>query len=107
MTTRLPLSSPEAYHLMKSAHPASYLCSLACALLVPMGHAEIAPGELVAPKMEILDGNLNFTIQRSVSGRNYQLQWSDSMANGTWTDIGVVRSGDGSNRTMVASGAPS
>jgi formylglycine-generating enzyme required for sulfatase activity len=60
-----------------------------------MAHAQIALSELVAPKMEISDGNLNFTIQPSVSGRNYQLQWSDSMVGGTWTDVGVVRSGNG------------
>lgn len=82
---------------MKRSLPASKLCSLACAFLVPMVHAQVAPTELVAPKMEITDGNLNFTIQPSVSGRNYQLQWSDSMESGTWTDVGVVRSGDGAN----------
>jgi formylglycine-generating enzyme required for sulfatase activity len=64
---------------------------------VPTAHAQIAPGELVAPKMEISGGNLNFTVQPSVSGRNYQLQWSDTMAGGTWMDLGVVRSGDGTN----------
>jgi formylglycine-generating enzyme required for sulfatase activity len=64
---------------------------------VPVANAQIAPGELVAPKMEISGGNLNFTVQPSVSGRNYQLQCSDTMAGGSWTDVGVVRSGDGGN----------
>jgi formylglycine-generating enzyme required for sulfatase activity len=70
---------------------------LACLALAaaPATHAEIAPGELVAPKMEISGGNVNFTIQPSVSGRNYQLQYSDTMADGTWTNVGVLRSGDG------------
>ncbi|MCX6874330.1 MAG: SUMF1/EgtB/PvdO family nonheme iron enzyme [Verrucomicrobia bacterium] len=64
---------------------------------VSTAHAEISPGELVAPKMEISSGNVIFTVQPSVSGRNYQLQYSDSMAGGTWTDVGVVRSGNGDN----------
>jgi len=68
-----------------------------CFVSAPVVHAAIAPGELVAPKMEISGGNLNFTIQPSLSGRNYQLQYSDTMQVGTWTDLGVVRSGDGSN----------
>jgi formylglycine-generating enzyme required for sulfatase activity len=82
---------------MKRHYNVCCLCSLACALFAPMVHAAIAPGELVAPKMEILGGNLNFTVQPSVSGRNYWLQCSDTMAGGTWTDVGVVRSGDGTN----------
>jgi formylglycine-generating enzyme required for sulfatase activity len=66
-----------------------------------MAHAEIAPGELVAPKMVISGGNLNFTVQPSLAGRNYQLQVSDTMAGGTWTDVGVVRSGDGSDLVIT------
>jgi hypothetical protein len=46
----------------------------------PALHAQIAPGELVAPKLEISGGNLNFTIQPSVVGRNYWLQCSVSRA---------------------------
>lgn len=61
----------------------------------PALHAQIAPGELVPPKLEISGGNLNFTIQPSVVGRNYWLQYSDTMAAGTWADVGVVRIGDG------------
>ncbi|MCX6877277.1 MAG: SUMF1/EgtB/PvdO family nonheme iron enzyme [Verrucomicrobia bacterium] len=44
----------------------------------PALHAQIAPGELVAPKLEISGGNLNFTVQSSVVGRNYWLQCSVS-----------------------------
>jgi formylglycine-generating enzyme required for sulfatase activity len=46
---------------------------------------------------QITVGNLNFTVQPSVVGRNYWLQCSDTMAGGTWTDLGVVRSGDGTD----------
>jgi formylglycine-generating enzyme required for sulfatase activity len=64
---------------------------------VPASHAQITPDELVAPKLEISGGNLNFTIQPSVSGRNYQLQCSDTMTAGTWQNSGVVWSGNGGN----------
>jgi formylglycine-generating enzyme required for sulfatase activity len=72
---------------------------LACLALAaaPATHAEIAPGELVAPKIEISGGNLNFTIQPSVSGRNYKLEYSGTMVGDTWQDPGVVRVGDGNN----------
>ena len=72
---------------MKRPHLVCCLRSLACALFAPMAHAEIAPDELVAPKMEISNGNLHFTIQPSLTGRNYQLQVSDTMAAGTWTSM--------------------
>jgi formylglycine-generating enzyme required for sulfatase activity len=74
-----------------------FLALLAGMFAAPVAHAQISPNELVAPKIEISGGNLNFTVQPSVSGRNYQLQCSDTMAGGTWTDVGVVRSGDGGN----------
>ena len=47
--------------------------------------------------MEISGGNLDFIIQPSVSGRNYQLQWSDSMAGGTWQNLGALVVGNGNN----------
>jgi hypothetical protein len=55
----------------------------------------IDPGELVAPKIAIVGGNVEFTIQHSVSGRRYQLQQSDTMQPGSWVDVGVESSGDG------------
>ncbi len=86
-----------AVRLISPLLAASNLCSIACALFAPMTHAQISLSELVAPKMEITDVNLNFTVQPSVPGRNYQLQCSDTMAGGTWTDVGVVRSGGDGN----------
>ena len=75
-----------------------FLILLASLLVVAPGvHGQIAPGELVAPKLEISGGNLNFTVQPSVSGRNYQLQYSDTMVSGTWTNVGIARSGNGGN----------
>lgn len=61
----------------------------------------IAPGELVAPKFEIVGGTLNFTVQPSVAGRSYQLQYSDTLEGGTWRDLGGAASGDGNNLVMT------
>ena len=60
----------------------------------------IAPGELVAPKFEIVGGNLNFTVQPSVAGRSYLLQYSDTLKGGTWLDLGGSVIGDGNNLVM-------
>ena len=57
----------------------------------------LMPGELVAPQIAITGGNVNLTVQPSVAGRSYQLQVSDTMAPGTWQDVGAVRMGDGNN----------
>jgi formylglycine-generating enzyme required for sulfatase activity len=54
----------------------------------------LAPGELVAPAVTISGGNVDFTVAKSVAGRSYQLQVSDTMAAGTWQDVGAVRVGD-------------
>jgi formylglycine-generating enzyme required for sulfatase activity len=69
-------------------------------------HAGIAPAELVAPKFEISGGYLYFTVQSSVSGRNYQLQYSDTMASGSWQDLGVLRSGDGGDLVVITEDVP-
>jgi hypothetical protein len=60
-------------------------------------HAEIAPGELVAPKVKISGGNVNFTVHPSVIGRSYKLEYTGSMESDTWQDPGVVRIGDGND----------
>lgn len=57
--------------------------------------ASIAASELVAPKLRISGGSLNFTIEPSVTGRNYQLQESDGMVPGTWQNLGPEHIGDG------------
>ena len=112
-TPFLPLSDPPLWLTLMCAtsdaiilaviklrsHLLALLATLTLAL-VPSVDAQIAPGELVAPKLEMSGGNLNFTVQPSLAGRNYRLQCSDTMAGGTWTDVGVVRSGDGGNLVM-------
>ncbi len=72
--------------------------SLFAALTVfATGAQSIAPGELVAPKLEIVGGDLNFTVQPSVAGRSYLLQYADTLEGGTWQDLGGVVIGDGNN----------
>ncbi|MCX6874715.1 MAG: immunoglobulin domain-containing protein [Verrucomicrobia bacterium] len=61
----------------------------------------ITAKELVAPGLAIIGGNLNFTINPSVPGRSYQLQQSDTMAPGTWMDLGALRSGDGNTLVII------
>jgi sulfatase modifying factor 1 len=87
-------------NLLGSHENAHRLLALFAALTITFalhGHAQIAPSELVAPKLEISGGNLNFTVQPSIVGRSYQLQYSDSMAAGTWMDVETARAGDGGN----------
>jgi formylglycine-generating enzyme required for sulfatase activity len=62
--------------------------------------AQIPASELVAPKIQISGDNLNFTVQPSVAGRRYQLEWSDSMG-GAWVPLGPVWVGDGNNLVIT------
>ena len=59
--------------------------------------AQIASEELTAPKFQISGNDLIFSVQPSVYGRTYQLQWSETMATGTWQDLEALRTGDGNN----------
>jgi len=65
------------------------------------GAEPIAPGELVAPKFEIVGGNLSFTVQPSVAGRSYLLQYAETLQGGTWQDLGGVVIGDGNNLVLT------
>jgi formylglycine-generating enzyme required for sulfatase activity len=65
------------------------------------GGEPIAPGELVAPKLEIVGGNLNFTVQPSVAGRSYLLQYADTLQGGTWQDLGSAVIGNGNNLVIT------
>jgi len=70
---------------------------LAAAYGVAQAVPAISPTELVAPKVEVSGGNVNFTVQPSVLDRNYQLQYSDTMATDSWHDLEVVKVGTGVN----------
>ncbi|MCX6874440.1 MAG: SUMF1/EgtB/PvdO family nonheme iron enzyme [Verrucomicrobia bacterium] len=84
--------------------PSSNYLTLLVALglaAAPAAHAQIAPGELVAPKMEISGGNVTLTVQPSVTGRSYKLEYSGTLAGNSWQDPGVVRVGDGNNLVIT------
>ena len=72
-----------------------------------MTQAQIAPAELVAPQFGISGGSLIFTVRPSVSGRTYQVQFSDTMAAGTWQNLGAVANGTGSNLAISTNYVPS
>jgi sulfatase modifying factor 1 len=67
----------------------------------------LALGELLAPRMAITGGNVNLTVQPSVAGRSYQLQVSETMAAGSWQDLGAVRMGDGNDLVFSVPYVPS
>jgi len=57
---------------------------LACVTAAP----PIDPSELVAPRVVLVDGDVEFTIEPTVSGRRYQLQQSATLEGGSW--VGLV-----------------
>jgi formylglycine-generating enzyme len=60
----------------------------------------VQPAELVAPKFNLKNGYLEFTVSVSVLGHGYQLQYSDTMGN--WQDLGGEIPGTG-NALMISS----
>jgi len=52
-------------------------------------------------KLELSGSDANIVVQSSEAGRNYQLQGTDNLVSGPWTNIGVVRSGDGGNLAIA------
>ncbi|MCX6880102.1 MAG: SUMF1/EgtB/PvdO family nonheme iron enzyme [Verrucomicrobia bacterium] len=87
----------QTYHYRLSAANGSGTTPGADLTFTTLVPPPLAPGELVAPRIGIAGGNVNLTVQPSVAGRSYQLQVSDTMAAGSWQDVGVVRVGDGNN----------
>ncbi|MCX6878769.1 MAG: formylglycine-generating enzyme family protein [Verrucomicrobia bacterium] len=89
---------------MKTAPPLPH-ARLAALLVAVCGiaHAQppIAPEELVAPEVGISGGNVTLTVQPSVAGRSYKLEYSGSMVGDTWQDSGVVRVGDGNDLVIT------
>ncbi|MCX6873902.1 MAG: SUMF1/EgtB/PvdO family nonheme iron enzyme [Verrucomicrobia bacterium] len=69
-----------------------------------VAHAQppIAPGELVAPEVGVVGGNVTLTVRPSVAGRSYKLEYSGTLEGNTWQDPGVVRVGDG-NALVITS----
>jgi formylglycine-generating enzyme required for sulfatase activity len=55
----------------------------------------ITPSELAAPKIAIAGDKVVLTVFPTVSGRRYQAQRSDTMANGSWVNVGGGFVGNG------------
>ncbi|MCX6873900.1 MAG: SUMF1/EgtB/PvdO family nonheme iron enzyme [Verrucomicrobia bacterium] len=68
-----------------------------------VAHAQppIAPGELVAPEVGVVGGNVTLTVRPSVAGRSYKLEYSGTLEGDTWQDPGVVRVGDGNDLVIT------
>ena len=102
IATMNPPSVPRPLHLPSHHRLAPLSVALSATLTVFASAAEpIAPGELVAPKIEIIGGNLNFTVQPSVAGRTYLLQYSDTLQGGTWQNLGSAVIGNGNNLVLT------
>lgn len=74
----------------------------ACLLL----SAESPPNTVLAADsatlgMEIAGANLRFSSGPTAPGRTYQLQWSDTMAEGSWQNLEAPRTGDGANLAIT------
>jgi formylglycine-generating enzyme len=71
-----------------------------------VGHAEISPSELMAPRLQITEGVLHFTVTQSSASRTYQLQWSDNMAAESWMDLEAALAGNGGDLVITSSRDP-
>ena len=54
----------------------------------------------VAPQLVISGSSVFLTVKSSVRTRSYQLQYSDDLTSASWTDVGPVQTGDGSDLTI-------
>ncbi len=98
-----PPSVPRPLQLPSLHRLAPLTVALSAALTIFASAAEpITPSELVAPKLEIVGGNLNFTVQPSVAGRTYLLQYTDTLQGGTWQNLGTAVVGNGYNLVLTA-----
>lgn len=55
----------------------------------------IGATETIPPKIEFAGNNVQLTVQPSVPGRAYQLQFSEDLTIGSWQDVGAMYYGDG------------
>ena len=64
-----------------------------------MGPAPVTASELVSPLLTLSSGTAQATIA-TLSGRTYQLQRSDTLAPGSWVNVGAATAGTGGNVTL-------
>lgn len=82
---------------MKTSIPLRGLAAAFLFATAGLNHAtsQIASNELFAPKIEMASGNIEFTVESSVSGRRYQLQQSETLLPGSWVAVGGESVGNG------------
>ncbi|MGJ8695732.1 MAG: carbohydrate-binding protein [Verrucomicrobiaceae bacterium] len=62
----------------------------------PISPENLVFGEVTAINTDQAIGTLSFSIPQSGNGQIYQVQWSDTLAEGSWTDLGEPFTGTGS-----------
>lgn len=72
--------------------------------LAPLGHSsqipDITPAELAGPQIEASANAIGLTIAHSKMGRRYQLQYSDTLQSGSWTNVGPEALGHGGSLAL-------
>jgi len=97
------------YYIVTAVNAEGESAASAQASAIPA--AAIGGPETLAPAM-VMSGtgasaNLAFTVQSSVLGHTYQLQYTDDLVSGTWTDVGSSQAGTGSNLILNVTVNPS
>jgi sulfatase modifying factor 1 len=96
----IPLHAPWALRFFLPSSTLSLWIGVAALTGGAHTQTPIDPVELVAPAVELSGGNVNLTVQPSVAGRRYQLQYSDSLTPAVWENSGVERVGDGGSMVL-------
>jgi len=72
--------------------------------LAPLGHSsqipDITSAELAGPRIEAAGNAIGLTIAQSRMGRRYQLQYSETLQPGSWTNVGPEALGHGGNLSL-------
>ena len=88
-----------AYYVVTAINAAG---ESAASSVVYMGPAPVAASELSAPRFTLSSGSAQVTIA-TLAGRTYQLQRSDTLAAGSWVNVGSAISGTGGNVALTDS----
>lgn len=78
--------------------------------LAPMSYGSQIPAiessELAGPEVEMANGVFELRVPQSKMGRRYQLQYSESLAPDSWTDVGAEALGTGNELELSVSQPP-
>ena len=58
--------------------------------------------QYVSTELSVIGGSATVTFTASVAGHSYQLQFSDSLTDGTWIDCGDAQPGTGASLSFAA-----